>query len=479
MAALADWLFVGPALPGAVTGGFGLAVLVVAGVFHVDLLRHTRARWALGLALLMCAALVHDPSMLAVLLFVGAMLMVMSSAPLASGAGGVMALAVRAAWRGMAVSVVDAVTLPSRLAAVGARGRLAAIAGAWAVPLSCAAVFVLLFAAANPIIDQWLASLDRVASWGELPPVERVLFWAVVTAGVWWLLRSRLPRPDGVTERVGSAGVPGIEAPMSALLPASAIVRSMVLFNLLFAVQNGLDVAYLWGTSALPAGFTYASYAHRGAYPLMATTLIAAVFVLVAFRGGARERPSLLARTLMYVWIVQNILLVSSTIWRMMLYVEAYSMTYARLATLVWMGLVALGLVLMVARFWFARSNRWLVDKNLTALFATLVAATFVDAGGFIADCNVRNSRDVGGRGVVLDLGYLARIGPRALPALKTYVAATAPDPIDGAASLADYRRHQHALRLVEHLEAKLAALQGDWRRWTVFQARLKQRLGS
>ena len=69
-----------------------------------------------------------------------------------------------------------------------------------------------------------------------------------------------------------------------------AILRSLVLFNLLFAVQTILDVIYLWGNTTLPPDISYATYAHRGAYPLILTALLAAGFVLAAMqRGGPAE----------------------------------------------------------------------------------------------------------------------------------------------------------------------------------------------
>ena len=65
------------------------------------------------------------------------------------------------------------------------------------------------------------------------------------------------------------------------------MMRSLVLFNLLFAVQTGMDIHYLWRGAALPDGMTYAAYAHRGAYPLIVTALLAAAFVIVAMRPGS------------------------------------------------------------------------------------------------------------------------------------------------------------------------------------------------
>ena len=47
--------------------------------------------------------------------------------------------------------------------------------------------------------------------------------------------------------------------------------RSLILFNALFALQTVLDLTYLWGGASLPDGMSHAEYAHRGAYPLIAT----------------------------------------------------------------------------------------------------------------------------------------------------------------------------------------------------------------
>ncbi len=119
--------------------------------------------------------------------------------------------------------------------------------------------------------------------------------------------------------------------------------RSLILFNALFALQSGLDLVYLWGGANLPDGMSHAEYAHRGAYPLIVTALLAAGFVLVAMRPGGPAEQSRLIRPLVLAWIAQNILLVISSIFRLDLYVAAFSLTYLRLAAFIWMLLVADG----------------------------------------------------------------------------------------------------------------------------------------
>ena len=178
----------------------------------------------------------------------------------------------------------------------------------------------------------------------------------------------------------------GPDEPPSELFGAAAILRSLLLFNLLFAVQTALDVVYLWGGVALPDGLTYAAYAHRGAYPLIVTALLAAGFVLAAMRpGGPAERMPVI-RMLVFLWIAQNVMLVVSSMLRLDLYVQIYSLTYWRIAALIWMLLVAAGLILIVARIAFDRSNSWLVRMNLATLALMACICAFINFPYVIAD---------------------------------------------------------------------------------------------
>ena len=68
----------------------------------------------------------------------------------------------------------------------------------------------------------------------------------------------------------------------------------------------------------------------------------AAAFVLIAMKpGGAAERSKVI-RTLVYLWVAQNVLLVASSILRLDLYVQTYLLTWWRIAAFIWMGLVAI-----------------------------------------------------------------------------------------------------------------------------------------
>lgn len=304
------------------------------------------------------------------------------------------------------------------------RIRFASIA-VWVMPLTLGAVFLALFGAANPVIDYWLSLIDLMKLL-DLIQLARIAFWLFVLACVWALLRPRLPRFPRLIPRPKLAGAqPAAKAERHVvediIFGKGAILRALLVFNALFALQTGLDAAYLWGGVALPAGMSYATYAHRGAYPLIVTALLAAGFVLAALRPGSETSGDPLIRRLVYAWVAQNILLVISSILRLDLYIGVYALTYWRIAAFVWMGLVAAGLALIIARIALRKSNEWLFSANLATLSATLYACCFVNFAATIANFNVDHSLEMSGSGTPLDAQYLRSFGAVAMPALDRF----------------------------------------------------------
>jgi len=250
------------------------------------------------------------------------------------------------------------------------------------------------------------------------------LVWPFVK--VWWR-----PKAEVIAEVAATATTEQVQ-PIDAIdfFGVATILRSLILFNLLFAVQTVLDVTYLWGNATLPADISYAAYAHRGAYPLVLTALLAAGFVLIAMNPGGPAERSRVIRPLVYLWVAQNVLLVASSILRLDLYVQIYLLTWWRVAAFIWMLLVAFGLLLIIARIWLNRSNDWLIRANLITLTTTLYVCSLVNFATIIANYNVDHSREASGKGVTVDINYLFHLGPQALPAIERAIALRGSDPI-------------------------------------------------
>lgn len=342
----------------------------------------------------------------------------------------------------------------------------------WVMPVVLGSVFLLLFGIANPVIAYWMSLIDFWILLNFLD-IWRIMFWMLVVAGAWAFLRPRLPklfRPSNPkpAATLPATNVSAIVALEQMIFSRAAILRALLLFNALFAAQTILDGAYLWGGVALPDGLTYASYAHRGAYPLIVTALLAAAFVLVTMRPGSATSADRLIRALVYLWTVQNVVLVISSILRLDLYVSIYSLTYWRVAAFIWMGLVAIGLVLIMARIALGKSNGWLSAANLLTLSATLYACCFVNFAAIIAAYNVAHSREMNGGGLNLDIVYLRSLGTAAIPAIDRYINA-AGFPYE---DLATVLRQQRGILIARH-QWRAA----NWRAWTFREWRLSRYL--
>lgn len=317
------------------------------------------------------------------------------------------------------------------------------------LPLVGGLVFLALFAAANPLIAVMLGSIR----WPRLD-LARAMFWLLAGIAVWGVLR-----PRGLRRTVAPPNGRG-DLKVFGATPTSLLL-SLIVFNALFALQNGLDLAFLWSHAPLPAGVTLAEYAHRGAYLLIATAILAGAFVLVALRPGSTTAASPHVRRMMVLFVAQNVLLVASSVLRTLDYVEAYGLTQLRLAALAWMALVAVGLMLICVRLLRDRSSSWLINANASAAALVLVVASLVDLGAVAATWNSRNAREVNGHGPRLDVCYLEALGPAALVPLTELEGRPLPEPLPEIVASA-------RLRVLTTVHRR----QANWRTWSWRDAR-------
>ncbi|QGX97011.1 DUF4173 domain-containing protein [Roseovarius faecimaris] len=190
---------------------------------------------------------------------------------------------------------------------------------------------------------------------------------------------------------------------------------------------------------------SYATYAHRGAYPLLITALLAGAFALAARPFTGTDTA---LRAALMVWILQTVLLVVSSMMRLDLYVEVYGLTRLRLSAGIWMGVVALGLCLT---FWQVRQHHsaaWLLTRCAVLGLVTLYLAMFASFDQAIARYNLTHD-------VPRDPIYICQLGPAALPEIR-----------------------RHAPELCDNSLTPRAPLITDWREWGFRDWRVLRSLG-
>jgi hypothetical protein len=286
-----------------------------------------------------------------------------------------------------------------------ANANWSALARSYLLPVCVALIFVALFAIANPLLERALSNATDIAAW-RADTAWRAVFWAALACILWPYLNTRALRQNAALTLTLPAG----DLSAGYLNPHS-VRLSLILFNALFAVQTLSDLTILTGGVALPEGMTYAQYAHRGAYPLLVTALLAGLFAAVTHGMIARDRH---LRWLVYAWLGQTLLLVCSAAFRLHLYVQAYALTHLRLAAFIWMGLIGLGLILVVIQIARTRPLGWLIRRNAALAIATLYLCCFVNFTHIIANHNLSAEIPIDR----LDLTYLCGLGEQVIPAM-------------------------------------------------------------
>ncbi len=439
--ALGDVLFYGFE-GGSVLGLFALVWLIVVAAVRPAMRRARGGLTALACAGFYALVLIAEPGPLAALLF----LIAIGSAALLvrhvfdhAGLWGLRLafFGIRAPF-GPLADLWRTGTLPGRSGASLASGLLLNIL----LPLAGGALFLALFASANPVLGNTLGAIS-------LPDMttllEHSLLAILILGFIWPTLRPRALRLSHSARAI----FPRLPAP-----PVTMALAMLGVFNAVFALQNGLDIAFLWSSAPLPEGVTLAEYAHQGAYTLIATALLAGLFVLLVLRPGTPMARHPLVRRLVLVWVGQNILLVASSMLRLADYIAAYSLTELRIAALAWMVLVATGLVLICWRFMTGKSAGWLINANALAAGTVLTISSIVDYGAVAARWNVDHQHS---SSVMLDLCYLERLESAALiPLIDLRDAPVGPDMQEQALFLSDRAYRELALR------------QSDWQAWTL-----------
>lgn len=354
--------------------------------------------------------------------------------------------AARVWWVGPVLSARSAVTGARHLGDIRA-GRIdtRALVMGWALPLGATVLFALLLIGANPVLDR---ALSQLAQWQPpAPNMWRLWFWAFVAAAIWPVLVAR-----SMAERLRARPIERATVRREGIINAGSVARSLVAFNALFAVQTGMDILFLYGNAGLPEGISAATYAHRGAYPLLATALLAGLFAVLA-RPHLAGRP--VVRWLMLLWLVQTLALVAASVWRLETYVDIYGLTRLRLAAYVWMGLVAVGLGIVVAQIWRDKPALWMMTRSGVLGAVTLYACAFVNFDGMIAQHNLT-------RPVQQDTFALCRLSEGALPAMARHWTS---DPV--ATCRAQHYTYPHLLQ------------PNDWREWGFRNWRVRRSLAA
>ncbi len=320
----------------------------------------------------------------------------------------------RDALRWFVHGLESALIAPLRTAQLGRRllPRLGGTRGSAALrALALAAPVLLIVGALLVSADAFLASFLR-AEVDAAPLVGHVLLVVVgAVVAVALALPAGAVDPDEITASPGAAP-PGRAPRRLGTVEAVTLLGGLaVLFAVFVAAAVGAALA---GDDYVrrQTGLSYAEYARRGFFQLLAVAAITFV-VLVAVR--ARTTPTPVVRALGLVVVALIMAVVAVAVIRLGLYERAYGATMLRLFSTWfawWLGAV----FVVVGATWagVARSRRWSGPAIAVLAFGWLAAVNVANPEAVVVQRNLAHAERTG----VLDSYYLSELGVDATPAL-------------------------------------------------------------
>jgi hypothetical protein len=289
----------------------------------------------------------------------------------------------------------------------GWTGHAKAVARGLGIALPLLLVFGGLFVSADAVFQDILASafgFDVGATFGH----------AAVAIGIAWLCGGYLREVllGGARPLTFDAALP------RPALGAVELATSLGLLDLLFAGFVAVQIRYLFGGASLAdatPGLTYAEYARRGFFELVAVAALSLVVLLAAHWLVERstEPAKRLYVALAGVQIVTVFVIMASAYRRMRMYQAGYGMTELRFYTVAFMAWIA---VLFV---WFA----WTVLRGkregfafgaLASGLAAILVLNGVNPDARIAATNTARAS----AGLSFDAAYTASLSADAVPVL-------------------------------------------------------------
>jgi len=332
------------------------------------------------------------------------------------------------------------------------------------IPISVTVLFLLIFAAANPVVARLFATLgENIADFfhhiGDYVTVARLSLWLL-----WLMLFAALIRPAMKSRaaawlRTYNETLSGDNAAESEHDAFAIAFGTLISVNVLFLAYNAMDSVYLYFKATLPEGITWTDYTHRGCGWLTLGLLISSVVIGVIFRGGLNfHQQARRLKLLSYVWAAQNALLAIGSMRRLQMYIDFSGLTHLRITGIYGSLLVAAGLAIMVYKVRTSRSFIWLVRRYVLAFCVALTVLSLTPNEWLCATYNVKKIAEYKPR--ALRPVFLKDLSPEALPPLIPLLDYTRDD---GDALRQRMVREGVAALLGRHLKQLEADASGPW----------------
>lgn len=276
-------------------------------------------------------------------------------------------------------------------------------------------ILTLLFSNADFAFAQ---SLSSILSYFYDLPVAKIIgtillgvLMAVYILPLFFALDADYPQPEAGSKRKG-------------ILPNAAVTAFLAVLIALEVYFSYFQVRYLFlNLGTLPEGVSYAEYARGGFFEIAAATLLTVALIFAATvltRRDEDEELPLSVRLLLTVFSACVVLMFASSYYRMLMYMDAYSMTIRRVGVCWLMALMLAVLIGVIIYIW--KPDFALTRYTIFTVLVFVLALNLMHLGATVSKNNVdryfQEQEAEVKTGYQLDENYLYTLLPASAPDL-------------------------------------------------------------
>jgi hypothetical protein len=274
------------------------------------------------------------------------------------------------------------------------------------------AIVIALLSEADIVFNQWMSGVsDLLKNLNTEDLIAQLiigLFVGTIIFSYLWSLyykENKLPS-KAIKENIGirKAWDPVIVLTMLTAVNVIYVVFAVIQFTYLF---GGID-------SLLPQGVTYAEYAKRGFFELVAVTLINVSIMtgVINFTKNENVNTAKALKILNSFLVGFTMVMLVSASSRMSLYEETYGYTYLRVFTHAFMIFIFVMLIATLIKVW--KESFPLLKSYIVVALIAYLAINYFNADVFIIKNNIRRyEANIGGK---IDTDYLDCLSADAVP---------------------------------------------------------------
>jgi len=259
-----------------------------------------------------------------------------------------------------------------------------AIKGAiMAVPILI--IFAILFSQADLVFSSFVNNFFNINISERAAQYIVLLLFAFVASLSFlsYIFVQKQTQPALAREKSGVSAQSGREIEMMVFLG---------LISVLFLVFIVFQITYLFGGEAniAKAGFTYAQYARRGFWELLAVAMLslATLFASQKYAGieSKKEKRFLIPALIL---IAEVAIIIVSAFKRLSLYIDAYGMTEQRFYAAGFIMLLSVLFILLAIKFIKTKKENFFTFGALLSIMAFVAAVNIMNPDAFIAKYNI------------------------------------------------------------------------------------------